>query len=92
MNGDVLTDIDYERAARPIHRSNGAAATIATTPARSRSRSASCASRTSSRPGAVTDYIEKPTLNYEASMGVYCFDPRVLRLHRARACGWTSRT
>ena len=26
----------------------------------------------------VTDYTEKPTLYYEASMGVYAFDPRVL--------------
>src|SRR5262249_13396526 len=26
----------------------------------------------------VTDYIEKPSLVYDASMGVYAFDPRVL--------------
>ena len=26
----------------------------------------------------VTDYVEKPTLDYEASMGVYCFAPAAL--------------
>ena len=39
----------------------------------------------------MTDYIEKPPLTYEASMGVYCFDPRV-RGTSSAACGWTSRT
>jgi NDP-sugar pyrophosphorylase family protein len=29
-------------------------------------------------PERVTSYVEKPTLSYEVSMGVYCFDPRVL--------------
>ena len=28
-------------------------------------------------PTRVTHYIEKPTLSYMASMGVYCFAPRV---------------
>ena len=39
----------------------------------------------------VTDYIEKPTLYYEASMGVYAFDPACSPTS-SRTCGWTSRT
>jgi NDP-sugar pyrophosphorylase family protein len=29
-------------------------------------------------PQRVTSYVEKPTLTYDVSMGVYCFHPRVL--------------
>ena len=78
MNGDVLTDMSYE-ALMDEHAASGAAATI------------SSASRTIEvtlgvmhfqdvrDDTRVTDYTEKPTLYYEASMGVYTFDPRVLR-------------
>ena len=77
MNGDMLTDIDYDELLRR-HAASDAAATIATTSARCRSRWASCDSTTPDDAERVTDYIEKPTIDYEASMGVYCFSPRAV--------------
>jgi NDP-mannose synthase len=76
MNGDVLTDLDY-RALLNRHYAGGQAATIA---AHHRDVQISLgvmefdseADRTE-----VTGYVEKPTLSYEVSMGVYCFAPRV---------------
>ena len=40
----------------------------------------------------VTGYIEKPTLHYEVSMGVYVYDPRALERipERARSTSPTS--
>jgi NDP-sugar pyrophosphorylase family protein len=77
MNGDVLTDMDYEAFLRD-HAASGAAASIATT---SRSVSISLGVmefEDADAPERVTNYIEKPTRSYDVSMGVYCFDPRVL--------------
>jgi NDP-sugar pyrophosphorylase family protein len=77
MNGDILTDMSY-RALMSDHRESGAAATIATT-GRSIEVSLGVMHFQDVRDDArVTDYTEKPTLYYEASMGVYAFDPRVL--------------
>jgi len=76
MNGDVLTDLDY-RALLAHHEAGAHAATIA---AHRRDVQISLgvmrfnSSEDSSR---VTDYVEKPTISYEVSMGVYCFSPRV---------------
>lgn len=77
MNGDVLTEMDYRHFVAG-HIASGAAATIATT---RRSVAVSLGVMHFDAPGSpdrVTDYIEKPTLHYDVSMGVYCFDPRVL--------------
>ena len=41
-------------------------------------------------PQRITRYVEKPTLDYEASMGVYCFSPRGARATSSRTCGSTS--
>jgi NDP-sugar pyrophosphorylase family protein len=79
MNGDVLTDVDYSELF-DHHVANGHAATIAT---HERSVQISLGvmrfhdelDRTR-----VTDYIEKPTLHYEVSMGIYCFSPRAVKL------------
>jgi NDP-sugar pyrophosphorylase family protein len=77
MNGDVLTDMSYE-ALMTDHREKGAAATIATT-SRTVEVTLGVMHFQDVRDDArVTDYTEKPTLYYEASMGVYAFDPRVL--------------
>jgi len=78
MNGDVLTDMDYERFFS-AHLKAGAAATIATTTRAIEVSLGVMRFEELSDPGRVTDYIEKPTLSYEASMGVYAFDPSVLR-------------
>ncbi|HEX2017122.1 MAG TPA: sugar phosphate nucleotidyltransferase [Solirubrobacteraceae bacterium] len=77
MNGDVLTDIDYA-ALLEEHRANDAVATIAT---HARQVEISLGVLQFSDPAdstRLTDYFEKPRIDYEASMGVYCFSPRVL--------------
>jgi NDP-sugar pyrophosphorylase family protein len=79
MNGDVLTDIDY-RGLLERHIEGGQETTIAT---HLRSIEVSLGvmhfgdndDRTR-----VTDYLEKPKIDYEASMGVYCFAPAALEL------------
>ncbi len=77
MNGDVLTDLDPAALVRR-HRETGAAATIAVT-TRTVQVSLGVMRFEDAEDGArVTDYVEKPSLDYEASMGVYCFDPRAL--------------
>lgn len=76
MNGDILTDIDY-RALLERHREGGQCATIA---AHQRDVQVSLGVMRFEQdddPTLVTDYIEKPVLPYVASMGVYCFAPRV---------------
>jgi NDP-sugar pyrophosphorylase family protein len=77
MNGDVLTDMDYSAFMR-AHALGGAAATIATTNREVNISLGVMEFGDSEAPGRVTNYIEKPTHAYEVSMGVYCFDPRVL--------------
>jgi len=77
MNGDVLTDMDYSRF-WAAHLKNGAAATIATTTRAIEVSLGVMRFEDGEDPGRVTDYIEKPTLSYEVSMGVYAFHPRAL--------------
>ena len=76
MNGDVLTDLDYG-ALTADHLANGAAATIATTSREIEVSLGVMRFEDGSRPDVVTNYIEKPRLKYDVSMGLYCFDPRV---------------
>lgn len=73
MNGDILTDLDYG-ALMARHRERGVALTIA-----------SCKRRVPLSLGViegageiVTGYVEKPTLDYQVSMGIYVYDPSVL--------------
>jgi NDP-mannose synthase len=76
MNGDVLTDLDYAELGR-THVASGAAATIATTTREVEITLGVMRFGDAGEPDRVTDYIEKPQLTYEVSMGVYIFDPRV---------------
>jgi NDP-mannose synthase len=76
MNGDVLTDMSYEDFFAD-HLASGAAATIATTK-RKIEVTLGVMLFEDADEARVTDYIEKPSLVYDASMGVYAFDPRVL--------------
>ncbi len=73
MNGDILTDFDYG-AMMDRHRDRGVALTIA-----------SCKKEVPIALGViegsgeiVTGYVEKPTLDYLVSMGIYAYDPSVL--------------
>ena len=79
MNGDVLTDLDYS-ALLDRHCGGDQAATIAAH-LREVQISLGVMHFDDERDSAsVTGYSEKPTLNYEVSMGVYCFAPRAIEL------------
>lgn len=73
MNGDVLTTLDFAQLMR-FHRGQGAALTIAT----HRQMIDLELGVIESADGFVTDYIEKPTLPFDVSMGVYAYSRRVL--------------
>jgi NDP-sugar pyrophosphorylase family protein len=75
MNGDVLTDLDY-RAVLDFHVAGGQAATIATHTREVKISLGVMEFESEEDRTQVTGYVEKPTLSYEASMGVYCFAPR----------------
>jgi NDP-sugar pyrophosphorylase family protein len=78
MNGDVLTDLDYQ-AVISTHLASDAVATIATF-ARSAQISLGVMHLDDpDDPTRLTGYVEKPTYEYTVSMGVYCFSPSVLR-------------
>lgn len=77
MNGDVLTDIDYQ-ALMAQHLETEAAATIATI---TRDIQVSLGVLHFADPhqqDRLTSYEEKPHFEFEASMGIYAFSPRVL--------------
>jgi NDP-sugar pyrophosphorylase family protein len=77
MNGDVLTDMDYG-ALLERHRAGGAAATIATKVRNVEISLGVLRFEDGGDPTRLTGYDEKPTIDYTASMGVYCFAPRAL--------------
>jgi nucleoside-diphosphate-sugar epimerase/dTDP-glucose pyrophosphorylase len=76
MNGDVLTDLDYG-ALVSRHAATDAIATIAVTTSRI-DVSLGVIHVDEHDRDRLVDYVEKPALDVEASMGVYCFSPRVL--------------
>jgi NDP-mannose synthase len=77
MNGDVLTDIDYG-ALLERHIASGVAATIATKERQVQISLGVLRFADASDPTLLTGYDEKPSIDYTASMGVYCFAPRAL--------------
>jgi NDP-sugar pyrophosphorylase family protein len=77
MNGDVLTDIDYG-ALLERHRASDAAATIATKQREIQVSLGVLRFANTEDPTRLTGYDEKPTIDYIASMGVYCFSPRAI--------------
>jgi NDP-sugar pyrophosphorylase family protein len=73
MNGDILTTLDYS-ALVAHHREQGAALTIAT-----HAKAVGIdLGVIESDAGLLTGYIEKPTLHYDVSMGIYVYDARAL--------------
>ena len=74
MNGDVLTTIDYRDLLRH-HRDSGATMTVAMQ-AKSVDIELGVIEHDN---GFITGYREKPTLHYDVSMGIYVYEPRVLR-------------
>jgi NDP-mannose synthase len=79
MNGDVLTDLDY-RALLDGHAAGGQAATIAGHRRQVQISLGVMHFDDEDDTASVTGYSEKPTFDYEASMGVYCFAPRAIDL------------
>jgi len=77
MNGDVLTDIDYG-ALLEQHKASDAAATIATKTRDVQISLGVLRFGEQDDPTKLTGYDEKPSIEYTASMGVYCFAPRAL--------------
>jgi NDP-sugar pyrophosphorylase family protein len=78
MNGDVLTDLDYaDLLAR--HREAGAELTVATY---ARQVQIDFGVLTSER-GRIVDFAEKPTMDYNVSMGVYAMTASVLDRYTA---------
>jgi NDP-sugar pyrophosphorylase family protein len=77
MNGDTLTDMNYMNLL-DRHRGSGAIATIATRVREIEISLGVMRLEDRFQPERVTDYIEKPRIEYIASMGVYCFSPRIV--------------
>ncbi len=79
MNGDILTTLDFSRLIA-FHRQRGAIATIA---AHTRDVHVDFGIIETTSRLEVANYIEKPTLRYLVSMGIYVFEPEVLRFIEA---------
>lgn len=78
MNGDVLTDLDYGDLLHQ-HVASEAAATISVTKRKVDISLGVLRFEDGADGDRVTGYVEKPSIDYEASMGVYCFAPRAVR-------------
>jgi NDP-mannose synthase len=77
MNGDVLTDLPFD-GLLDQHVASGAAATIAAHRREVEISLGVLGFDDGSDPERLTGYVEKPTYDYEVSMGVYAFSRRVL--------------
>lgn len=75
MNGDLFTDIDLEEMFK-FHKDNKAAATIGLT---RRTVDIDFGVIKIDQTNEFTEWKEKPTLEYLVSMGIYVFEPAVLK-------------
>lgn len=75
MNGDVLTSMDFSKMV-DFHKANGNALTIGIF---NKQVPFDLGVIEMDSAGAVTGYLEKPTMSYPISMGVYVYSPSVLR-------------
>lgn len=75
MNGDLVTDLNFHELVE-FHRQQGAAMTIAT---QRRHVTIDLGVLETDETSRVTSYLEKPTHSYYVSMGVYVYEPAVLR-------------
>jgi NDP-sugar pyrophosphorylase family protein len=74
MNGDILTNLDY-RALLKAHEESGASLTIA---AHQKQVKIDLGILEVGLDGCLTGYVEKPTLQYPVSMGIYVYSSSVL--------------
>ena len=75
MNGDLLTDLDFD-ALVSFHRRHGAALTIA---AHRRQVKIDLGVLECGDDYRIIGYNEKPELSYDVSMGIYVYEPSVLK-------------
>ncbi len=75
MNGDILTTLDFRKLLR-YHRRQKGIVTIAMTQKRIQLE---LGVMELNRARRLTRYVEKPTLSYSVSMGVYVFEREVLK-------------
>jgi NDP-mannose synthase len=81
INGDVLTTVDFSDLLAH-HRQHGAVVTIA-----SQERTVPIdLGVIETEDGFVADYLEKPTLTFAASLGIYVYEPRALTYLPAGPC------
>jgi len=73
MNGDLLTDLDYSDMVT-FHKKANAFATLGLYQKRVK---VDLGVIEADKSGCVKDYIEKPTMKYEVSMGIYVFKSQV---------------
>lgn len=81
MNGDVLTNIDYNKLIS-AHRRSRAALTIA---AHAQEEKIDLGVLRADEHGTLIGYSEKPVQKYEVSMGIYVYEPSVLRFIQPNA-------
>ena len=74
MNGDVLTNLDYRKLLN-FHKKNHTVATIATY---NKAVKIDLGVLEMDEGFRLKQYIEKPTLRYHVSMGIYVFEPEIL--------------
>jgi len=74
MNGDILTDFDFIKFLK-FHKTNNSLCTIAMF---SKPVKVDLGVLKVDGENNLLDYIEKPTLNYQVSMGIYAFNKMVL--------------
>jgi NDP-sugar pyrophosphorylase family protein len=75
MNGDLLSTIDFAAMLR-FHKAHGQSATVGLA---DKTVKIDLGVIEISPGGIVADYIEKPSYTYKVSMGIYVFEPSVLR-------------
>lgn len=75
MNGDVLTSLNYRRLIDYHHEKNG----LLTIAMYTRHQKIDLGVMHINDHHELTDYIEKPTVDYRVSMGIYVFEPAVLQ-------------
>jgi NDP-sugar pyrophosphorylase family protein len=73
MNGDLLTNLDFGDMVR-FHKRCNAVATLGLYQKRVK---IDLGVIEADKKGLIKDYIEKPTMKYEISMGIYVFEPQI---------------
>jgi len=74
LNGDILTTLDYTELIKYHHKEKA----IATVAMYDKEVEITLGVLKADERNTIYDYIEKPTIKYQVSMGIYVFEPRVL--------------